>query len=143
MLSLRSLCGRDYSQSHKKEEAEDFPYQKGLLPAYEPMMLYSSDRPLRYKVQQKVRGLLFGSSRLVCLGRVCPSTSMGQPGRIRLPPFCLIRQVLNSDESQNLKVMLVAPSWPQAEWFPDLLSLLTAVLRKITPLGTIYFVNLM
>ena len=37
------------------------------------------------------------------------------------PPFRLIRRVINKFlESTNCKVTLVAPWWPQQEWFPDL-----------------------
>ena len=40
------------------------------------------------------------------------------------PPFCLVRLVLNKVRtSRNLDLTLVAPFWPQKEWFPDLLDL--------------------
>ena len=40
------------------------------------------------------------------------------------PPFCLVRQVLNKVRMlENLDLTLVAPYWPQKEWFPDLLGL--------------------
>ena len=42
------------------------------------------------------------------------------------PPFSLIRQVLNKIRfSRGTQVTLIAPFWPQKEWFPDLLELLT------------------
>ena len=38
------------------------------------------------------------------------------------PPFNLLRQVLNKvRQSEGLEVTLIAPFWPQREWFPDLL----------------------
>ena len=41
------------------------------------------------------------------------------------PPFTLIRKVINKVRlSTNLQVTLIAPLWPQKEWFPDLLELL-------------------
>ena len=41
------------------------------------------------------------------------------------PPFALVRQVLNKvRNSHNLELTLIAPLWPQKEWFPDLLELL-------------------
>ena len=37
------------------------------------------------------------------------------------PPFAMIRSVLNKVmESNNCKIILIAPWWPQREWFPDL-----------------------
>ena len=40
------------------------------------------------------------------------------------PPFAVIRKVINKfRNSQNCRMTLIAPWWPQREWFPDLLSL--------------------
>ena len=37
------------------------------------------------------------------------------------PPLRLVRQVINKFlESTNCEITLVAPWWPQLEWFPDL-----------------------
>ena len=44
------------------------------------------------------------------------------------PPFNLMRPVLNKiRQSQGLEVTVIAPFWPQREWFPDLLDLLVDV----------------
>ena len=41
------------------------------------------------------------------------------------PPFSMVRKVLNkARSSQNLELTLIAPYWPQKEWFPDLLEVL-------------------
>ena len=41
------------------------------------------------------------------------------------PPFSLIRRVLNKVRlSRRLQLTLIAPFWPQKEWFPDLLEVL-------------------
>lgn len=41
------------------------------------------------------------------------------------PPFPLVRMVLNKvRQSRGLELTLIAPFWPQKEWFPDLLDLL-------------------
>ena len=47
------------------------------------------------------------------------------------PPFSLVRQVLNKLlASKGVELTLIAPFWPQKEWFPDLLgSLLEPPLR--------------
>ena len=41
------------------------------------------------------------------------------------PPFAILRKVINKVKaSQGLELTLIAPFWPQKEWFPDLLELL-------------------
>ena len=43
------------------------------------------------------------------------------------PPFALIRRVINRVlTSRGLRMILVAPLWPEREWYPDLLSLVVA-----------------
>ena len=40
------------------------------------------------------------------------------------PPFAMVRKVLNKfRQSSNCRMILIAPWWPQREWFPDLQSL--------------------
>ncbi|XP_064109710.1 uncharacterized protein LOC135217671 [Macrobrachium nipponense] len=42
-----------------------------------------------------------------------------------LPPFAMIREVLNKFQShQNVTMTLIAPFWPRKEWFLDLLRML-------------------
>ena len=48
------------------------------------------------------------------------------------PPFSIIRQVLNKiRQSTQVEVTLIAPFWPQREWFADLLDLLIEVPRRL------------
>ena len=48
------------------------------------------------------------------------------------PPFAMVRQVINKvRKSTNCKMTLVAPWWPQREWFPDLVSLLVDKPRRL------------
>ena len=48
------------------------------------------------------------------------------------PPMSLIRPVLNKvRQSQDLELILIAPCWPQQEWFPDLLHLLIDLPLKL------------
>ena len=48
------------------------------------------------------------------------------------PPFAIIRQVINKLRlSRNCRMTLVAPWWPQREWFPDLLELLVDTPRTL------------
>ena len=43
------------------------------------------------------------------------------------PPFALLRQVINKfRRSERAELTLVAPLWPQKEWFPDLMDLAMA-----------------
>ena len=48
------------------------------------------------------------------------------------PPFAMIRTVINKFQaSHNCRMTLVAPWWPQREWFPDLLGLLIDTPRTL------------
>lgn len=51
------------------------------------------------------------------------------PGHLlyAFPPIALIRQVLNKVQRDRSEMILIAPSWPNQEWFPDLLDLLVEV----------------
>ena len=45
-----------------------------------------------------------------------------------LPPFTLLRQVLSRVPiSRYLSMILIAPLWPQKEWFADLFSTMVDV----------------
>ena len=39
------------------------------------------------------------------------------------PPTSLIRACLNKVRTENVEIVLIAPGWPNQEWFPDLLDL--------------------
>ena len=39
------------------------------------------------------------------------------------PPTNLIRACLNKVRTENVEIVLIAPTWPNQEWFPDLLDL--------------------
>ena len=39
------------------------------------------------------------------------------------PPTSLIRACLNKVKTENVEIVLIAPGWPNQEWFPDLLDL--------------------
>ena len=48
------------------------------------------------------------------------------------PPFPLVRQVLNKLRSaQGTSLILIAPFWPQKEWFPDLIQALVDIPRRL------------
>ena len=48
------------------------------------------------------------------------------------PPFAIVRKVLNKfRESHNSRMTLIAPWWPQREWFPDLLRLVVEEPRAL------------
>ena len=53
------------------------------------------------------------------------STFLGRSHCLHIPPFTLLRQVLSRVMAlANLSSILVAPLWPQKEWFADLLAVL-------------------
>ena len=79
----------------------------------------SFDRPLCDVPQRETSPVL-----LACPGspgrlRGCVSSSLGRPGPVRVPFLSSVR------ESSRLAMTLVAPLWPEKEWFADLLLLLT------------------
>ena len=39
------------------------------------------------------------------------------------PPKSLIRACLNKVRTESVEIVLIAPGWPNQEWFPDLLDL--------------------
>ena len=39
------------------------------------------------------------------------------------PPTSLIRACLNKVRTESVEIFLIAPGWPNQEWFPDLLDL--------------------
>ena len=48
------------------------------------------------------------------------------------PPFVLIRKVINKfRRTKNCRMTLVAPWWPQREWFPDVIELLVEIPRSL------------
>ena len=48
------------------------------------------------------------------------------------PPFAVVRQVINKvKKSRNCQITLIAPWWPQREWFPDLVELLVDHPREL------------
>ena len=48
------------------------------------------------------------------------------------PPFALIRKVLNKfKQSRNCSLILIAPWWPQREWFPELMNLVVEPPRAL------------
>ena len=48
------------------------------------------------------------------------------------PPFAMVRKVLNKlKSSKRTKLTLIAPFWPQMEWFPDLLNLAIDAPRRL------------
>ena len=76
----------------------------------------SVDRPFCDEPQRETAPLLLAcpGSPGRLRGRV--SSSLGRPGPVRVPPFPLIGRVIAR--------VLVAPLWPEKEWFADLLLLL-------------------
>ena len=44
-------------------------------------------------------------------------------GAYAYPPTSLIRACLNKVRTENVEIVLIAPAWPNQEWFPDLLDL--------------------
>ena len=52
------------------------------------------------------------------------------------PPTSLIRACLNKVRTENVEIVLIAPVWPNQEWFPDLLVLSIDFPISLPPLSS-------
>ena len=86
----------------------------------------SVDRPVRDLPQREATPVLLACPGSTGCLRGCISSSLGRPGLLRVPPFALVgRVVARVQQSSRVAMTLVAPLWPEKEWFADLLLLLT------------------
>ena len=61
-------------------------------------------------------------------GSRCIPPPLGHLQAYAFPPIAIIRRVtLDLRASHNCNLALIAPFWPQREWFPDLLELLSDI----------------
>ena len=77
----------------------------------------SVDRPLCDVPQSETAPILLASPGSSGRLRGCVSPSLGRPGLVRVPSL--------SSGRSRVAMTLVAPFWPEKEWFADLLLLLT------------------
>ena len=56
-------------------------------------------------------------------GQSCPELGRLYAYTCTYPPTSLIRACLNKVRTENVEIVLIAPGWPNQEWFPDLLDL--------------------
>ena len=84
------------------------------------------DCSVRDEFQRQASPLLFPCPRSPGSLRGCVSPSLRQPESLRVSTFPLVGWVVaRVRETPNLSMTLVAPLWPEKEWFADLLLLLT------------------
>jgi ribonuclease HI len=65
------------------------------------------------------------------LGRDAMVQNWGRHLLYAFPPTALIRSVLNKISEDLAEVILIAPYWPNQEWFPDLMALLIDLPRSV------------
>ena len=87
------------------------------------------DRSLRNLLDSEASSLLLSSLRSA---RAAGTDALLQPWddlqAYAFPPIAIIRRVLlKLRSSRNCELTLIAPFWPQRDWFPDLLELLSDV----------------
>ena len=87
----------------------------------------SVDRPVRDLPQREAAPVLLACPGSTGRLRGCVSSSLGRPGPLpAFPPFALVGRVIaRVQQSSRVAMTLVAPLWPEKEWFADLLLLLT------------------
>ena len=86
----------------------------------------SVDRPPCDVPQRETAPVLLASPGSPGRHRGCVSPSLGRPGPVRVPSLSSVGRVIaHVRESSLVAMTLVAPLWPEKEWFADLLLLLT------------------
>ena len=84
-------------------------------------------RPVRNFSDSKAPSVLCSSMRAQSSGGGCIPPALGLSS-YAFPPIAIIMRVLLSLRvSHNCDLTLIAPFWPQREWFPDLLELLSDI----------------
>ena len=85
-------------------------------------------RPVRDLADSKALSVLCSSVGTQGSGSRCIPPALGHLQAYAFPPIAIIRRVtLNLRASHNCNLALIAPFWPQREWFPDLLELLSDI----------------
>ena len=85
-------------------------------------------RPVRDFADSKAPSVLCSSVGTQNSGGGCIPPALGQSQAYAFPPITIIKRVLlKLRASHNCDLTLIAPSWPQREWFPDLLELLSDI----------------
>ena len=82
-------------------------------------------RPVRDIADSKAPSVLCSSVGTQGRGGRCIPPALGHLQAYAFPPIAIIRRVaLNLRASHNCDLTMIAPFWPQRDWFPDLLDLL-------------------
>ena len=84
------------------------------------------DRPVHDELQREASSVLFPCPGSPGGLRGCVLSSLGQPGAVRISTLSSGRKGGGSSQRDpNLSMTLIAPLWPEKDWFADLLLLLT------------------
>ena len=94
-----------------------------------PSLPVASDhRPGRNLADSKAPSVLCSSVGTQGSGSRCLPPALGHLQAYAFPPIAIVRRVtLDLRASHNCNLALIAPFWPQREWFPDLLELLSDI----------------
>ena len=85
-------------------------------------------RPVRDIADSKAPSVLCSSVGTQGSGGRCIPPALGHLQAYAFPPIAIIRRVtLILRASHNCDLTMIAPFWPQREWFPDLLDLLSDI----------------
>ena len=85
-------------------------------------------RPIRDLADSKAPSVLCSSVRTQGSGGGCIPPALGQPPGVCLPSHSRHKESSSQTESLSpLRSHLIAPFWPQREWFPNLLELLSDI----------------
>ena len=85
----------------------------------------SDDRSVRNLLDSEASSLLLSSLRSTGGRDGCPSPALGRSPSIRLSSDRHHKE--SASQTEVIELTLIAPFWPQRDWFPDLLELLSDV----------------
>ena len=81
-------------------------------------------RPVCDSSQQQTTSLCFPYSRRQSSSNRRSINELDRIHAYAFPPFALIPAIISKIRQHQCKIVLVAPFWPEASWFPELLRLL-------------------
>ena len=106
------------TSSKNRMELESYNVQQNM-----PNIGQTNDRSVCHETKHKITNLHIADTRPTSMESRC-SYPVNNLDAYAYPPTTLIRPCLNKVKSENVDLILIAPNWPNQEWFTDILDLL-------------------
>ena len=85
------------------------------------------------KIQPQTPIICLSSTRLQSTSDRCPVMDWNHLHAYAFPPFILIPAVLEKIRQHQCRIVLIAPFWPQQQWFSELLLVSAPILLPLIP----------